>query len=212
MKMKQGFWGLLIWIMVLLPMVQVNASGKYVLSKKEMVTCVKRKETLSLYQKKKNYYITVSGEVQWSSSNKKVATVKNGVVTGKKAGKATITAKHKGKKYRCRVVVRKLKTLRANYSKKVTFRGKLKTVTGIHAGNGMKISNTVLVLEKPVRLIYKAEDTYDLILEELVLGGKNVNLIKGMKGKVQIKGRLYPALSAWYLRDFALEAESVKGL
>lgn len=47
--------------------------------------------------------------VQWSSSNTKVASVKKGVVTAKKAGTATITVKIKGTKYKatCKVTVKK---------------------------------------------------------------------------------------------------------
>lgn len=46
--------------------------------------------------------------VKWTSSNKKVATVtKNGKVKAKKAGKAKITAKLKGKKVSCTVKVKK---------------------------------------------------------------------------------------------------------
>lgn len=45
-------------------------------------------------------------KVKWSSSNSKVAKVdKNGVVTGKKLGKATITAKVGSKKLKCNVKV-----------------------------------------------------------------------------------------------------------
>lgn len=48
----------------------------------------------------------ISGKVKWSSSNKKVASVtKNGKVTGKKAGKAKITAKVGKKKFTCSVKV-----------------------------------------------------------------------------------------------------------
>ena len=47
-------------------------------------------------------------KVKWSSSNKKVATVsKRGKVTGKKAGKATITAQIGKKKYKCKIIVKK---------------------------------------------------------------------------------------------------------
>lgn len=48
-------------------------------------------------------------KVKWSSSNKKVVTVnKKGKVSGKKAGKATITAKVGKKKLKCRVTVTKI--------------------------------------------------------------------------------------------------------
>ncbi|MFQ9515153.1 MAG: Ig-like domain-containing protein [Eubacterium sp.] len=47
-----------------------------------------------------------SKKVKWKSSNKKIAKVnKKGKVTGKKAGKCTITAKVKGKKLKCKVTV-----------------------------------------------------------------------------------------------------------
>lgn len=47
-----------------------------------------------------------SKSVKWSSSNKKVAAVSaGGTVKGKSPGKATVTAKVKQKKYKCRVTV-----------------------------------------------------------------------------------------------------------
>ncbi|MDO5334904.1 MAG: Ig-like domain-containing protein [Coriobacteriia bacterium] len=46
-------------------------------------------------------------KVKWSSSKKSVATVsKKGVVKAKKPGKATITAKYKKKKFKCKVTVK----------------------------------------------------------------------------------------------------------
>lgn len=49
-----------------------------------------------------------ASKVKWSSSKKNVATVsKKGVVKAKKKGKATITAKYKGKKYKCKITVKK---------------------------------------------------------------------------------------------------------
>ena len=57
----------------------------------------------------KTYKLKLKGtkkKVKWSTSNKKVATVSSkGVVKGKKAGKATITAKVGKKKYKCKVKV-----------------------------------------------------------------------------------------------------------
>ena len=55
---------------------------------------------------------TVSGtnkKVSWSSSNNKIAKVKNGKVTGVKAGTCKITAKVKGKKVTCTVTVKNKK-------------------------------------------------------------------------------------------------------
>lgn len=56
-----------------------------------------------------------SKKVKWKTSNKKIATVsKKGKVTGKKAGKCTITAKVKNKKLKCKVVVKKVKVKKSS--------------------------------------------------------------------------------------------------
>ncbi len=47
------------------------------------------------------------GDITWKTSKKAVATVKDGIVTAKKAGKATISAKYNGKTYKCKVTVKK---------------------------------------------------------------------------------------------------------
>nr|MBQ8253275.1 Ig-like domain-containing protein [Lachnospiraceae bacterium] len=56
------------------------------------------------------YRLKISGtskKVKWSSSNKKVATVSSkGLVTAKKTGTATITAKVGSKKYKCKITVK----------------------------------------------------------------------------------------------------------
>ncbi len=49
--------------------------------------------------------MTNAKKVKWSTSSKKIATVKKGKVTAKKAGTATITAKVGKKKYKCTVTV-----------------------------------------------------------------------------------------------------------
>lgn len=55
-----------------------------------------------------------TGKVTWSSSKKSVATVsKQGKVTAKKKGTATITAKMSGKKYNCKITVKKKVALKS---------------------------------------------------------------------------------------------------
>ena len=49
-----------------------------------------------------------SQKVTWKSGNKKIATVSNGVITAKKAGKVTITAKANGKTAKCIVTVKNI--------------------------------------------------------------------------------------------------------
>ena len=78
------------------------AKKKVQLSKKTVTLEVGKKVTLKLKNAPKKKKIT------WSSNKKKVASVsKKGVVTAKKAGKANITAKVSGKKYVCKVTVKK---------------------------------------------------------------------------------------------------------
>ena len=62
-------------------------------------------------EKGKTYKLkaTVTGmkkNVTWTTSNKRIATVKNGVITGKGKGTATITAKCGGKTAKCKVTVK----------------------------------------------------------------------------------------------------------
>lgn len=81
------------------------ATKKVALSKKSTTLAVGAKSTIQL----KN--INTKKSVSWSSSNKKVATVKKGskgkaTITAKKAGSATITAKYGGKKYTLKVAVK----------------------------------------------------------------------------------------------------------
>lgn len=47
-----------------------------------------------------------TGTVKWSTSDKSVATVSKGKVTGKKSGTVTISAKYKSKTYKCKVTVK----------------------------------------------------------------------------------------------------------
>ena len=89
--------------MLVVPSGNVQAAKKKVqLSKKTVTLEVGKKVTLKLKNAPKKKKIT------WSSNKKKIASVsKKGVVTAKKAGKANITAKVSGKKYVCKVTVKK---------------------------------------------------------------------------------------------------------
>ena len=46
-----------------------------------------------------------SGSIKWSTSNKNIAIVKNGTVTAKKTGTATIKAEYSGTTVQCKVTV-----------------------------------------------------------------------------------------------------------
>lgn len=67
------------------------------LNRQKLVLGLDEDYTLKLKNTKK--------KVTWTSSNKKVVTVKKGKLTPKKAGTATITAKINSKRFTCRVTV-----------------------------------------------------------------------------------------------------------
>lgn len=76
-----------------------SQAAKIKLNKKKVTIKAGKKVTLKVKGTKK--------KAKWSSNKKSVATVsQKGVVKGKKAGKATITAKVGKKKYKCKVTVK----------------------------------------------------------------------------------------------------------
>ena len=79
----------------------VSAASKVKLNAKKKTIYIGEKFQLELEGAK--------GEVKWSTSKKKVATVENGVVTAVKNGKTTITAKDlsTNKSYKCKITVKK---------------------------------------------------------------------------------------------------------
>lgn len=84
-----------------------SSKRKYVLCDTKITMKVKTSYTLTLDEKGLIHnYPLKNVKIKWSSSNKKVASVKNGVVKAKKIGKATIKAKYKGKTYKCKVTVK----------------------------------------------------------------------------------------------------------
>ena len=118
------------------------------------------KKAATLYRGVKNknkvtIKATVNGNdkiVQWDSSNSKVASVKNGVVTGKKKGKAVITAKANGKSVSAVITVKnptykvnktklnlkkgkkfKLKITKKVPSGKVSFKSKNKRIVSVNS-------------------------------------------------------------------------------
>ena len=77
-----------------------EAASKVKINKTKTTIYVGKTETLKISGTNKT--------VKWTTSNKNVATVsRKGKVTAKKTGTATITAKVSGKKYNCKVTVKK---------------------------------------------------------------------------------------------------------
>lgn len=104
----------------IIPTTNVSAAKKVKLNKTKATIYVGKTVTLKLNNNKK--------KVKWTTSNKKVATVsKKGKVKGKKAGKATITAKVGKKKYKCKVTV-KVATPKLNKTKETIDVGKTVTL------------------------------------------------------------------------------------
>ena len=99
-NLKKGIMLLafLLTIFVLMPKT-VSAAGKVTISKKQVTVYVGSSTNLKVKGTNK--------KIAWTTSNPKVATVTaKGKVTGKKKGKAYITAKVSGKKYKCAVTVK----------------------------------------------------------------------------------------------------------
>ena len=95
---------LLIGTMAVPSQAQAKSKKKVKLNKTSVTLTVGKSTTLKLKNAPKGK------KISWSSNKKKVATVKKGKVTAKKAGKAKITAKVAGKKYTCTVTVQSKKT------------------------------------------------------------------------------------------------------
>ena len=95
------------------PMIFTDLSITPVVQAASSIKISKKKKTLRVGDK---YTLKITGtskKVKWKSSNKKVATVNSkGKVKAKKKGTATITAKVGGKKYKCKITVKKAKVLK----------------------------------------------------------------------------------------------------
>lgn len=84
-------------------LIPVSAKAKPKLNKTKISLTRTKTYTLKLKNAK-------TSKITWSTSKKSVASVYLGKVTALKKGTATITAKYKGKKYKCKVTVKPLVT------------------------------------------------------------------------------------------------------
>ena len=101
----------------------VNAATKVKLNKKTAaLTITDKKKSPAVTLKVKGVSKKAARKAKWSTSNKKVATVKKGKVTARKAGKATITCKVKGKKLSCKVTVKDKRKASGNGALKVAIK------------------------------------------------------------------------------------------
>ena len=100
--MKKRLFSLLLCMAFALSLLSWAAPARALAAEKKLTD-----ESRSLYvgETFKLKLKNASGTVKWKSSNTSVAKVKKGKVTALKAGKATITATNKGKKYKCKVTV-----------------------------------------------------------------------------------------------------------
>lgn len=104
-------------------------SAKPKLNRQKLVLGLDEDYTLKLKNTKK--------KVKWSSSNKKVVTVKKGKLTPKKAGTAKITAKTKSGSYTCKVTV-------FNFSKMTQKQREVVKYALLHVGNPYRYGGTSL--------------------------------------------------------------------
>lgn len=120
-----------------LPMQVQAARGKTGLSQTKLSVTTGASDALRLTDAKSK--AIVKG-VTWKSSDKKIATVSGkGVVTGKKPGKVTVTAKYKGKTYKCAVTVKNasFKSAKPSIQKGKTYAQKLYGADGKAISKGV---------------------------------------------------------------------------
>lgn len=104
------------------------------------------KKTATVYVNK-TITLRINGakrKVKWRSSNAKIASVnKNGVVRGKRAGKAKITGYLNGKRYVCRVTVKKKKNNpKLNYSNIASSTGRVIQLKLLHCKSKVSWSSS----------------------------------------------------------------------
>lgn len=103
---KRGFFYLLLilsLVITMLPEVSSAKPKKIKLSKRNVTLNRNESCKIKLKSAKKK-------KIKWYSTNKKIVSVKNGLIKAKKKGKCIVIAKYKGKEYRCNVLVKKMKS------------------------------------------------------------------------------------------------------
>lgn len=104
---KVALFLLAIVMMLSVNVTTVEAKAKTKLNTTSVELTVGKTKTLKL----KNYNKKKVKKAKWSTSNKKVVSIKASkqkcTITAKKAGKATVKVKYNGKTYKCKVVVKK---------------------------------------------------------------------------------------------------------
>jgi len=152
-----------------IPMVFTDLSTTSVVQAASSIKISKKKKTLRVGDK---YTLKITGtskKVKWKSSNKKVATVSSrGKVKAKKKGTTTITAKVGGKKYKCKITVKKAKVLKV---------GKYNVKYGTYKGKG-KLLNADK--EYSAKLVLNSNGTYTY-----------TRIIEGGNGNIKDSGTFY---------------------
>lgn len=111
----------------------------------------KKKVTLKVGKKIKLKLKNAKKKVTWKSSNKKIASVtRKGVVKGKKPGKAKITAKCKGKKFVCKVTVKRNGTATADSADIIFSGAPAARITNYPAATTVPTVPTVKPTRKPL--------------------------------------------------------------
>lgn len=162
----------------------------------------------------------VKNGIKWSTSKKSVAAVKakgaGVIVTGKKAGKATITATYKKKTYKCVVTV-KNKPVSISATKKTITEGQSFDLSLKNAGSGAKWSTS----NKKIATIKKVNNTkYKITAQKagtvnikVTYKGKNYTCkvtVKKKKENTSTKSRLSCGTSLSLL-EFSTKTISLSG-
>lgn len=184
-----------------------QASGKCWISDKKVTLRKGQKDALAIYEYDGyGFGISVNGKkVKWKSSEKSVVTVsKTGVLKARKNGKATITAKYRGKTYRCKVSVKPMPVVDIGKSG-FPFRGKIKKVTYKHPA-GMKMTGYVLKLKQPVVVRNESGSMETAENIQVLLSDAQARKFKGKN--VILQGDLFQPMTGYYLYTYAISPVS----